>query len=377
MAFAPVNIGNVLAQAEQIKALRAQNDPNSPQNRLRDMQLLKAESDLRQAGQPDPLKAVEYETAQERLRQLKNPPAAKYKAGDIQKRQTDQALILRRMAESEQEYARGWTQLQVMGAIPKDQTFESVPWEERSKRALAQSEQLMQGLSTVSDATRRPLVEQHLHPGSKAEEIEGAKMDVRWAEGALERATASDDILQNLDQLSAMDLQTGALEPWKARFASVAHGFGLTRFADQISKIETVEGFRSISNRMVNAMLNLAKGPQTEGDAQRARETQAQLGNTQLGNKFIIALARSSAMAAKELAAFIDDRRAEGMRIGQARREWRKYANFPRISPTRKDADGLPVFFFDFKNYARKTNPSYSDADIVEAWKEYNAQQTQ
>ena len=54
-------------------------------------------------------------------------------------------------------------------------------------------------------------------------------------------------------------------------------------------------------------MLNQAKGPQTEGDATRAKATFASLSNTPQANEFILDFAKAVAMRDKKKAAFYNE----------------------------------------------------------------------
>jgi hypothetical protein len=85
--------------------------------------------------------------------------------------------------------------------------------------------------------------------------------------------------------------------------------------------------FRAIQARQVNDELNLAKGPQTEGDAKRAKETYAALGNTPNANQFINDLQRAIIQRKGAEAKFYSDHYEEALAssdLSSMERAWKK-----------------------------------------------------
>jgi len=136
------------------------------------------------------------------------------------------------------------------------------------------------------------------------------------------------------------------------------------------------QGFNAISFRMVNAVLNQAKGPQTEGDAQRARSTIASLGNEGAANDFIIATMRANALRKIEQDEFYKDRLGEGKSVTETRKEWKDYMEkTPSLSDVKNVRDpetGLPVYFYQFKERAIQNRPNVTQDQIVQAWRQAN-----
>ena len=107
-------------------------------------------------------------------------------------------------------------------------------------------------------------------------------------------AKASQLVSGRLDALESLPIseKTGWGTEAKAKAAEVLVGMGYK--GDEAKLLASnSQTFRAIQARQVNDELNIAKGPQTEGDAQRAKTTYASLGNTPQANQFINDLQRA------------------------------------------------------------------------------------
>ena len=107
-------------------------------------------------------------------------------------------------------------------------------------------------------------------------------------------AKASQLVSGRLDALESLPIseKTGWGTEAKAKAAEVLVGMGYK--GDEAKQLASnSQTFRAIQARQVNDELNIAKGPQTEGDAQRAKTTYASLGNTPQANQFINDLQRA------------------------------------------------------------------------------------
>lgn len=212
---------------------------------------------------------------------------------------------------------------------------------------------------------------------AQGEEAKGlATLRVADVQRITEDAYNARDTLQSINQMDAMDLKTGAFEPLKATLGSIAMAMGMDKFAAELSNVAGAQGFNAISFRMVNAVLNQAKGPQTEGDAQRARSTIASLGNEGAANDFIIATMRANALRKIEKHEFYQDRLDGGKSVSETRKEWKDYmTKTPNLSEVGKVSDpdtGLPVYFYQFKERAIQNRPNVTQEEIVQAWRQAN-----
>lgn len=219
----------------------------------------------------------------------------------------------------------------------------------------------------VLTATTKPTT--IIGAGEKAEEKELAKLRVGRFSDVQERATNASKLVEQLDQLDAIDVQTGALEPAKASLAAVVEGFGLD--ASGIANATTAQAFNAISERLVNDVLNAATGPQTDQDAARARKTIAGLGDTPEAAVFKNASLRAVALRQIEQRDFIENELERGNKLSEANKAWRKFkSQTPSLSSVVKNSTtGLPVFFYQFQQNARSSRPGITDDEIVKAWR--------
>ena len=242
-----------------------------------------------------------------------------------------------------------------------------------SPEALAQKQQIASaGKSSTS-------VNMNVNSGGEDKEREEiAKIDAKQYGQVLEKASNSQETLDNLSQLELIDVQTGALEPAKVAMAAIAEGFGVD--ASGLANVANAQAYNAVANTLVNKVLNAAKGPQTEQDAARARQTIANLGDSPEGAKFKINAMKALAMRDIEMADFIQSRmdaqreNGEIVSFSKARTEWN---NFKRETPllssaVKNPSTGLPVFFYEFKENAERKRPGITEQEVIDAWRKIN-----
>lgn len=219
----------------------------------------------------------------------------------------------------------------------------------------------------VLKATTKP---QTIIGTGETEEVKAlAKQRVKRFGDIQEAADQATTLLDNLNQLDAIDVQTGALEPAKASIAAVIEGFGID--ASSIANATTAQSFNAISGRLLNDVLNAATGPQTDQDADRARKTISSLGDTPGASQFKNDSLRSLALRQVEQRDFIANQLDQDKNLSQANKEWREFKRkTPSLSSVVKDSStGLPLFFFQFKQMAKERRPGINDQEIIEAWR--------
>ena len=210
-------------------------------------------------------------------------------------------------------------------------------------------------------------------PGEKTERQELGKVRARQFERVLTAAENAESTLESLDQLDALDVETGALEPSKAAFAAVVEGLGID--ASSIADVGTTQAFKAVSNRLINNVLNLAKGPQTEGDAKRARTTIANLGDSPFAAQFKTDSLRAVALRQIEQAdfveSFLENADPKDQIFTKARKAWNRFKKkTPSLSSAVKNpTTGVPVFFYQFKQQAQQKRPGITDEQIINAWR--------
>lgn len=215
----------------------------------------------------------------------------------------------------------------------------------------------------------------NLNQGQKLDQTLNPKLigDLR------ESANAARNELYYLNTLSNLGTSTGSLSSFRANLSNLSTTlFGEdNQFTKSILGLDTSEAadlakYKAVSDRMLNEVLNAAKGPQTEGDAQRARNTIPNIDNLTLVNEFIIATMRELAMDRKEMFDFVvRDMREQGTSPSALNAE-QKYIQFrqdhPLIAKWTND-DGTRDLYFKFVETTQRNNPNLSREKIDALWK--------
>jgi hypothetical protein len=142
----------------------------------------------------------------------------------------------------------------------------------------------------------------------------------------LDSAAKNSIVLSRLDALEKLPIneKTGWGTQAKAAATNVLLGLGYNN-EEAKSLASNAQTFKAIQARQVNEELNAAKGPQTEGDAQRAASAYASLGNTPQANQFINSLQRAIIKRKNAEAAFYRKNYNSALQAGdlsQLERDW-------------------------------------------------------
>ena len=146
-------------------------------------------------------------------------------------------------------------------------------------------------------------------------------------------AKASQLVSGRLDALESLPIseKTGWGTEAQAKAAEVLVGMGYK--GDEAKQLASnSQTFRAIQARQVNDELNLAKGPQTEGDAVRAKSTFASLGNTPDANRFINDLQRAIIQRKGAEAKFYRDHYDQALKDGDLSVMERAWVNSPEAN---------------------------------------------
>lgn len=203
------------------------------------------------------------------------------------------------------------------------------------------------------------------------------KLDAQRVDKARTQADISRGQLVSLDVLDNIDLQTGALEPFKQVIAAFAEGAGIN--ASGLANVAAGQAFTAEAFKIVLSSLAKQKGRQTDRDSKVIEATIARIKNTPLANQFINNTMRASNRREIEKSEFFDawiDRPGVSARdrFKGMNRAWNKHIqNTPMISKRLKTPQGLPVFFFQFKEAVQNANknatPPVTDEAIITEWK--------
>lgn len=128
----------------------------------------------------------------------------------------------------------------------------------------------------------------------------------------------------SLQALRTMNIQTGWGAETMAKAAGVLSTFGVENAEKYASNAQM---FQSVAMENLMKALMEQKGPQTEGDAQRASKTFVSLQNTPQANEFIMDFAQAQANHAQRKAAFYEEAMPMARQMGDLTlvdREWKK-----------------------------------------------------
>ena len=151
-----------------------------------------------------------------------------------------------------------------------------------------------------------------MSPKDRASVIAGATTGANedWLKNSyrptLEAAKSADNMLTTTQALRNIDMNTGWGTEAKAGAANILTGLGIAPKNAELYATKSQQ-FQSQAMTRLWEVLNTAKGPQTEGDADRAKATFASLKNTKDANTFVIDLAEATARRDKLRAAFYSE----------------------------------------------------------------------
>jgi len=205
-----------------------------------------------------------------------------------------------------------------------------------------------------------------------------------------EQAKAAEEqqyYLQRMMDLPVDDL-TGSLTGLRANLVNLANWGGergmFVGLAEDLTGLSADDAadlgkYNAIGQKMLNEMLNLAKGPQTEGDAQRAAKTVPQITNQAAVNKFIIdtmyGLHDLAVRKADFVGSVLDQQETDGERINvyKAEKAWRKFARENPLMSSHQNEDGTRKLFWRFAKTIRENaaanNEMVTDEQIYGAWR--------
>lgn len=161
----------------------------------------------------------------------------------------------------------------------------------------------------------------------------------------IDTAKKNFNTLAQLDVLDKLPIseQTGWGKEAQAKAANVLVGLGYTgKQAQELAS--NAQTFNAIRGKQTWEMLGAQKGPQTEGDAQRAQATYAQLGNTPEANKFINAFQRAVIKRQQAEAKFYNQHYNQALSSGDLSQLERDWMNTPQAQMSIFDMPEMKQF---------------------------------
>ena len=210
--------------------------------------------------------------------------------------------------------------------------------------------------------------------GRSEEQKALAKSRVKRYEEIQGSAEQAESELNSVQQLRAIDLETGFGTEEKAQLAKAINFLGGDGESLLSVDISNVEKFNAVVQKQLKDAMATEKGPQTDQDAARISKTLSQLGNTTEGNKFIMssmeALGRRRIEQENFWTDYLED--SEGNTLKGVDKAWRQYKNrTPMFSDVvRNPETNNPMFFYQFRDLY--TSENYDESEIIDAWRQLN-----
>lgn len=208
----------------------------------------------------------------------------------------------------------------------------------------------------------------------KEDEAFGASL-VKYYDTVTETAAKASETIQQVQMLQSIPLtDTGAGTNLKARLTALGEAMGIAIPPDMLSRVADVQSYRAIGGTMLAARLQAQPGTQTEGDADRMRETLASTENLPEANDFINRSILATEGRKIEQANFWDNYRQQQNppTFNGARAAWEKYKReTPLIGfVTDKSDKKRPVFLEEFVANTARANPGASREEILDLWRQ-------
>jgi hypothetical protein len=220
--------------------------------------------------------------------------------------------------------------------------------------------------AVIKGMKKAPLVQ--IGGGVKEEQKELAKLRAQDLKSLRAKGDEAEQQITSLDVLDNIDVSTGSAEPMKQAIASFAEGLGID--ASSLANVAAGEAFTAEAGKVVLRVMATQKGPQTDNDRKNIAKTISRLGNRPEANVFINDSARGIARRTIEQRDFFNDWLDQNESLKGAASAWNKQKrDIPMVSRFVKTPEGLPVFFFRFRDRVQEANPNASFADIKEAWR--------
>ena len=184
-------------------------------------------------------------------------------------------------------------------------------------------------------------------------------------------AMAAEGTLNTIDQMRLIDFEGGPGTDFKNNLRRFVMAIGGSEFVD-VSEVNDAASFTGLAYREFLNIMSEQKGPQTDNDFLRIKQTFATVTDPEITRDFLMSSAYALASRKMEMSQFWEEylETNEGSLDG-VERAWNNYkATTPMVTDAFLDPNsGLPVFYIDFKDRMKVANPGVSDERIIAEWR--------
>jgi hypothetical protein len=215
-------------------------------------------------------------------------------------------------------------------------------------------------------APREPSTNINMPPTEREEGKEWGKAIVKDYSEINERARSSEGLVQQLEVARGIDVQKGAIEPFKARIQRWVESLpGGESFKGSIADATSAQALTGIMQNIVLSKMQAQKGPQTENDARRIEMTVANLGNTPEAFDFLMGAALALEKRNIDQRNFYLKYREANQTLEGAASAWESFKSQTPLM-IKNPKTSLPVFYYDFRN----ANPDVPEDVLLKKWRE-------
>ena len=167
--------------------------------------------------------------------------------------------------------------------------------------------------------------------------------------------------------------KTGKLAPFFNGVSAIAEGLGVDPSTIGLPDPSLGQAFDMTTFKNLLDALKAQKGPQTEGDANRALKTFSSMKNTEEANMFILDYMDELSNRTQQMVDFIDERAygkyaTSNRPVSLAEKDYRKWArNHPVIATSAKS--GLPITYSKYKQAA--IDSGIPESEVDDNWREF------
>lgn len=186
-----------------------------------------------------------------------------------------------------------------------------------------------------------------------------------YNDNILPASKAAENTLNNVSMLRQIPRTQGAFLPYKAQVGSILEALGISD-NKLVREANSVQEMRPILSKIANDRLLLAKGVQTEGDAQRAFNEFVKITDTEKATEYMYTWASELARRAQ----MRDQVSQQSYKDTGSRRSQNEYWGMTDYAKTAPVAilNGRPWGFSEWRDKFLKSNPTATLRNAIDEW---------
>lgn len=183
-------------------------------------------------------------------------------------------------------------------------------------------------------------------------------------EDAKNEAVQAGELANTVGIIKQIPRTQDAFAPWREKLGAAMNAVGLD--GKMVNEAENIQQVRPMINSVVNKILNLAKGPQTDQDAKRAYGQFMQISDTQKAADFMYTLTEEMAKRAKFKRGVYEASNEESGTMKNGNKYWES-SDMAKTIPV-GILNGKAWGYSDWRDKFMKANPDATSKDIIETW---------